>query len=349
MIVTRTSFVELLVATTIVAATAVPSLAWADPDSATGDRSSLLEEATALEKELAAMRQDLSVAVDEYDTCIQRHQDALDKLEQNQKRLDSLNSRIKNLQKRLGIRVRAMYKNDSGSLLDAILGMQSFEDLSASWEMLNIINTEDANLAAEIKIARKNLQAVREDYSAQEKVAADSLAKADEFKKQAEEKVASYEARLVSINAELYSYLETSEAEREAAWAAAYAGGAEDPVHSDVIEYAISRLGTPYIWGAKGPDSFDCSGLTSWCYAQAGIYIPGSSATQYEYAASNAEVLAVSEARPGDVLYIGYGGAGTAGHVGIYIGAGQFIHAPSPGDYVKISSNMGLWTFALRF
>lgn len=107
-----------------------------------------------------------------------------------------------------------------------------------------------------------------------------------------------------------------------------------------IVDAAKSKLGKPYVWAASGPDSFDCSGLTMWCYKQIGINLPHNTEAQ-KGAAKN--VVSVSEARVGDILY-------TYGHVGIYIGNNQYIHAPTTGDVVKISNNAsGAFTHALQF
>ena len=111
-----------------------------------------------------------------------------------------------------------------------------------------------------------------------------------------------------------------------------------------IVDYAHSRLGCAYIWGATGPYTFDCSGLTQWCYAQAGITIPRNSEQQYKAAFMAGSVLPLDESilQPGDILW-------KRGHVGIYIGNNQYIHAPQTGDVVKISTGISYFTLALRF
>ena len=121
-------------------------------------------------------------------------------------------------------------------------------------------------------------------------------------------------------------------------------GGSDYSGCTTVVEYAKSRLGCPYVWGATGPDTFDCSGLTQWCYAKAGIKIPRNSEQQHDAAAATGNCHPVSDGgmQPGDILW-------KSGHVGIYIGDGKFIHAPQTGDVVKVSSYMDMWTAYLQF
>ena len=86
---------------------------------------------------------------------------------------------------------------------------------------------------------------------------------------------------------------------------------------------AYSALGKPYVWGAAGPNSFDCSGLVSFCLT--GRY-------SHTYSSSDFVGLTkVSNPQPGDICV-------RVGHVGVYIGGGQMIHAPHTGDVVKISA-----------
>ena len=97
---------------------------------------------------------------------------------------------------------------------------------------------------------------------------------------------------------------------------------------------AARYLGVPYRWGGASPAGFDCSGLVMYVYAQIGIALPHYTVTQYRMG------VAVTRDRlqPGDLVFFD-----GLGHVGIYIGAGQFIHAPHTGDVVKVSSLSESW------
>jgi cell wall-associated NlpC family hydrolase len=95
------------------------------------------------------------------------------------------------------------------------------------------------------------------------------------------------------------------------------------------VNAAMTKIGRPYSWGAAGPDAFDCSGLVVWAFAQAGRSLP-----HYSYSLmSSGTPVSTSALEPGDLVFF-YGG----GHVGIYVGGGQFIHAPHTGSYVQVNS-----------
>jgi cell wall-associated NlpC family hydrolase len=111
-------------------------------------------------------------------------------------------------------------------------------------------------------------------------------------------------------------------------------GLASAPVIHAFLQAAVSRLGMPYIWGAAGPTSFDCSGLVQWSFRQAGVIMPRVAADQ----ARTGPAVPVSQLAPGDLLF--YHTDPTApdyiSHVAIYLGGGKMIQAPEPGMNVEI-------------
>lgn len=107
-------------------------------------------------------------------------------------------------------------------------------------------------------------------------------------------------------------------------------------VGAEALQFAMTKLGCPYSWGGTGPSSFDCSGLVYWAFAQAGKSIPRTSYEQYSAGVS----IDKNNLQAGDVVFF-KGSDGTMtkpGHVGIYAGNSQYIHAPQTGDVVKLSN-----------
>lgn len=98
-----------------------------------------------------------------------------------------------------------------------------------------------------------------------------------------------------------------------------------------IIAFTKEYLGVPYVWGGTTPNGFDCSGLMQWVFAHNGIQIPRVSQDQQQFA----EKIPIEDIRPGDLVFWG----SPAYHVGLYIGEGYYIHAPQPGDVVKITHN----------
>ncbi|MCU1605938.1 MAG: Cell wall-associated hydrolase, invasion-associated protein, partial [Modestobacter sp.] len=93
------------------------------------------------------------------------------------------------------------------------------------------------------------------------------------------------------------------------------------------VNSAMAQIGDPYVWAAAGPDAFDCSGLTQFAYAAAGIALPHSSSAQ----AGMGQAVSRDQLQPGDLI----GFYSPVSHIGIYIGNGQMVHAPTSGDVVK--------------
>lgn len=111
-----------------------------------------------------------------------------------------------------------------------------------------------------------------------------------------------------------------------------------DQARSTVVAAARSQLGVPYVWGGTTPGvGLDCSGLTQYCYAQAGISIPRNSEDQAAFGTK----VPVSLAEPGDILW-------RPGHVAIFIGDDKYIHEPYPGEVCREASGVGYFTAAIK-
>jgi cell wall-associated NlpC family hydrolase len=92
----------------------------------------------------------------------------------------------------------------------------------------------------------------------------------------------------------------------------------------------MTKIGTPYLWGAAGPNAFDCSGLVMWAFQQIGVSLPRTSAAQSQVGTA----VSKSDLRPGDLVFF----YTPVSHVGIYVGDGKILNASTAGEPVKISS-----------
>jgi NlpC/P60 family len=112
------------------------------------------------------------------------------------------------------------------------------------------------------------------------------------------------------------------------------------------VQVARAQIGKPYVWGASGPDRFDCSGLMQWVWAQLGVRIPKFSVDQYR----GLQPVATRDLRPGDLVFfdICCDQPGVVpNHVGMYAGNGRMVHAPQPGEMVReVSLETPFWQHA---
>ena len=298
-------------------------------------------EADAVRNQLISLQADLETASDNYYGALDEQQAAQDAMAAEQAKIDDTNAQIQELQGKLSTRARSMYRTGSASFLDFVLGATSFDEFTSNWDLLTQMNNNDSEMVDTSKQLREQLQASKDEYARQEQIAADKAAEAAQIQQEVQAKVDQATELVNSLDAEAKELLEQEQAAAaaaaaaEAAAAAAAAaeaaaaanrnngsGGSSDvPSYGSVVDYAMSRIGCPYVWGAEGPNAFDCSGLVRWAYLQIGVSLPHQSEALYNCASWRGPV---SEARPGDVLW-------RSGHVGIAVsfGGSHYVHAPT--------------------
>jgi cell wall-associated NlpC family hydrolase len=152
-------------------------------------------------------------------------------------------------------------------------------------------------------------------------------------KKEIQAKLAKAQELLNTLTADERAALAAAEAERANRASDRVSLGSEVPESqraAAALNAAKSKIGAPYVWGATGPSSFDCSGLTSWAYSQAGVSIPRMSQSQ----ANAGTRIGQSQLKPGDLVLF----YSDLHHVGLYAGNGQVLHAPKPGANVRYES-----------
>lgn len=286
-----------------------------------------------------ALDEQLELTAEDYNESNSRYQDLTAQVKKTEKRLSELTARQQELQSHLDTRVDGMYRTGPLGFLEILLNARTFEEFSTTWDVLVDLNEQDATDVAELKAARVELaeaNAALQQQQTSAKLERDTM----RTKKQAvERQLAERQRLLAGIEAEIRQLEAEAEAARERSARAAITpvvpvDGGGNPTtapRSGVVGIAMSKLGAPYQWAADGPNSFDCSGFTMWVYRQVGVSLPHSSRAQYNVG----QRVSRSNLKPGDLVFFG---RSRIHHVGIYVGGNQYIHAPSTGDVVKVSS-----------
>ena len=302
-----------------------------------------LAQAQDVKGQVDALNNRVEVASEKYLVAADKHSKLLAQTRAAAARLAKAQKRLNKLETHLDTRANDMYRSGPLGFLDVLLGAKSFDQFARVWDVLRQLNTQDAGYIAETKDARAEATAAHNDLSAKEKAAARQVSVMSANRNYVESQLAQRKHVLAGIEAEV-AQLQAQEAAAALASARATArsmghGGttASDnyptpsiPAHGDVVAYARSRLGCPYVWAASGPRAFDCSGLAMWCYGKVGISLPHSSSEQY----NSGQHVSRKDLQPGDLVFFG----SSIHHVGIYIGGGDMIEAPYTGARVRIAS-----------
>ncbi|MGW2050427.1 NlpC/P60 family protein [Streptomyces sp. NPDC001858] len=342
----------LVVAVTVVCAVTVlgmPGTAFASPSpspapsSAAGGTGSTLP-STATNKDLEAVRtqlealyHDAAVATDAYNAAEEAAKTQSAQLVELATKIVEGREKLDDLKDRAGAAARSQYR--TGGLPDEAQLMLS----DSPTEFLNgagrVLQGERATkgLLSELTRTQEDLEQYSKDASAQwQQLEAGRKTKAAAQKK-IETQIAAaekLESRLEKEDKKRLEQLEAQAAQQaQTAWLST---GVLTEINSSAtaqgtkaVQYATAQIGKPYVWGAEGPDSFDCSGLTSEAWRSAGQAIPRTSQEQW----NQLPHIAVADMRPGDLIVY----FDDASHVAMYVGDGLIVHAPRPGRTVTLA------------
>jgi peptidoglycan DL-endopeptidase CwlO len=298
----------------------------------------LEQQKTDAKSQVDKLQQNMENAVERYNYACVKLEQTRGAISDNKVKLTAAEKELAANKARLNARARAMYVNPQSQFVTVVVNAGNFDDFLVKYDMAKKVGQRDATLVRQVKNSKAKLEAARtslQEQKSSQEAARQEMASA---KANVESQLSGAKGQLASVEGQIRSAMAARAAEASSAsvrrsstsYNPARPSRPPGAPHGGVVGVAYDQLGKPYVWGAAGPDAFDCSGLTMYCYrVGAGISISHSSYAQ----ASCGAPVGVSQLAPGDIL--GFRGWG---HVGLYVGGDSFIQAPQTGDVVKVSS-----------
>jgi cell wall-associated NlpC family hydrolase len=223
--------------------------------------------------------------------------------------------------------IQAQYESDEFGAAGALLDSSSNTNYLDRLQTLNMVSTHTAQVVADMASARAAALGSAKRAAtllASAKQERDSLA---QKRNAVEKQIKKYKALLGTLDAAQQAAYQRS-INPSVSPADVHVTSAGSSAAHQAVEFALAQVGKPYVFGAAGPDSYDCSGLTMAAWASAGVSLPHSAADQYNYGTHVSE----SELEPGDLIFFYQ----PIGHVTIYIGDGMMVSAPTEGENVSV-------------
>lgn len=317
------------------------------------ERDEIIKQITEAEAELYKDNAKIEKLMEEVDKYNNQISESEKNIEQTTADLNQAEEDIKGQKDTFGKRMRALYVNGVDSYLEILLSSEGIYDFITKAENLRTIARHDKKIMNELE-DKQTLIAEKKDTLENEKQALlsaksekeGSLSELNASKEEHSNKLSALKSEKDKYGSEI-SELRDIVTRDEVATAPTRPnrGDGENPARpskpvvnpsgvsgQDIVDYAMNFLGAPYVWGATGPSTFDCSGLTSYVYRQFGMNIGRTTYNQI----NSGRAVSRGELQPGDLVL--FGTYADPYHVGIYVGGNQYVHAPTTGDVVKVSS-----------
>jgi cell wall-associated NlpC family hydrolase len=352
----------LIVAAFVLAAAAFATLASAPSSSPAATLASKQAQAAKLDAEVRKIEV-------KYDELQERYRGAQIELDRIKEEVADAHAVVVATRKDLGVakvnlasRAESIYRNGGTEAdITQLVSAGSFSDFFDRMDTMNRVGAQDANVLERVEELNKKVEKKERVLRIAKVRAAKAAASAKRAKDAMGKVKAARQAKLDSVNADIRAIMDAqrraaaakaaAEARVTASLASTAAGGTSSSSSSPssssgggssiplppgsstaaaAANAAMGKLGSPYVWGAAGPSSFDCSGLVVWAFAQAGR----SGLPHSTYSLVNMGVsVPMDQLQVGDLLF-----NDSVGHVAIYVGNNSFVHAPHTGDVVKVTS-----------
>ncbi|GAA3736353.1 C40 family peptidase [Salinactinospora qingdaonensis] len=289
-----------------------------------------------VEQRLDELNAEASSVVDDYNAAKEDYDAAKKKVEELEEQVGDEEERYNELRDKIASFASAAYRSND---LSATTTIVSADDPDAILEQSADLSYLSANQQAQLEEfagSSERLINLKEEAEA-------ALEKAEAKKEELESKKDEVDAKIAEQE-ELLAQFPTadpaSDSTVDSSGGATYTGPASGNARA-ALDFAYAQVGKPYVYGASGPDSYDCSGLTMRAWAQGGVSLPRTTYAQAEVG----QRVSRSALQPGDLVFF----YGSLGHMGIYAGNGQMVHAPRTGRNVEVVSLSGYWDSHFQF
>ncbi len=345
------------------AVVAVVAIAGFAPGVAHADRlDDARAEADRVEQELQGLNDQVAEAAEAYNAAQLELDETNRAIIENRKLLDASVSNLRTSRRELSSMLIAAYRRGDPDMVAVLLNATSINDLVDQSRFVERATSHAGGIVRDVRRYTREVNDHKQQLEAEKATRTSVLAAREQEKGSIEAALAERNRLLNSLSGEIAAIIERREAARRAAdaqlagaagdvlaaaqeqaiaegdldiggsadVAAAISAPPSSTVGGSAASIALGALGVPYVWAGSSPSSgFDCSGLISWAYAQVGISLPHNAAAIY----AGGTPVPLTALEPGDI--VSFNGSG---HAGIYIGGGQYVHAPQTGDVVKVSN-----------
>ncbi len=336
------------------------------PALATGPIEQKKAEARAVYAQIIELDRELSVANEKINLANIRLEAVESEQKVNRHELKVAKHNLQRSQRLVVKRLLSIYTRSQPTTLDVVLGATSMGDLITRIDNADRISQLDAQVIDQVMrfktAVQQHARALRHEHATAEQLIARREAEQRAVNAKFEERnrllasikdeIATLEAQerarqqraLLAAQARIAAAQAAQETQTEQSVVGATASTPEggtvapaSPYGNNVVSIAMSYIGVPYVWGGSTPSGFDCSGLVMYAFAKLGISLPHSTYSQINYGTP----VSYNDLQPGDLVFFD-----NVGHVGIYIGGGQFVNAPHTGALVRVDSMTSGWAIS---